>query len=888
MRGAGGHEPRRRGRARAALLCLVLAALTNPLAPRPAAAQSPFEASSPAPDPARLAELPERHREFLEAVALLATAEEQAAFLALERDYQRDAFVRRFWQVRDPFPETARNELAERWEARVVQARERYASLADDRSNALLLFGEPRESLRSLCPGVLRPLEIWLYEDAGPVRGAFSLVFVQVAGSDDPHRLWYPTAGLAPILSLAASAGGDAAEVIAAGCPRGTEVVDALGSAMDLGAVASRGVRFVPEPSGEWLSSFLARSTDIPAGARTLPGTLSLSFPGRRGSRTIVQGLVSVPRDAATAATAGSHSSYGFLVDGEVLREGELFEQFRYRFDFPSDEAPEASLPLVLQRALRPGRYRLVVRVEDVGGEAYLRREVDLEVPRVAGAVERPTIVVETVPTAGEGPPDEGSGSVRAGHDALAAELAEANATLERGGAATDHLVRLLPPPPGLQTGKLRVEALTEGPDIARVAFALDGRRILAKTRPPFSVELDLGATPKIHRLEAVAEAPEGGELARDEILLNAGPHRFGIRLVEPRSGGRYRRSLKANAVVDVPEGERLERVEIFLNDQRLATLYAEPFVQPLLLPPEAEAGEMLYVRAVAYLEGGTSAEDVVFVNTPEHLEEMDVDLVELYTSVLDRRDRPVDGLSRRDFRVFEDGEPQEIRRFERVRDLPIYAGVLLDTSTSMIEEIDDAVDAAITFFDTVITPRDRAAVITFNHQPELAVRFTSDVGVLSGSLAGLAPEGETALWDSVVYGLYYFSGIQGKRVIVLISDGEDSRSRYRFDEALEYARRTGVAIYTVGLGFDTRQTEGRSRLSSLASETGGRSFFIERVSQLDRVYADIEAELRSQYLLAYQSARRPSEADTGRFREVRVEMERPDLEATTIKGYYP
>jgi VWFA-related protein len=434
-----------------------------------------------------------------------------------------------------------------------------------------------------------------------------------------------------------------------------------------------------------------------------------------------------------------------------------------------------------------------------------------------------------------------------------------------------------------------RIETVL-GDDLTRYCY--DGQRILAKTRPPYSVELDLGDAPRTHRLEAVAEAVDGSELARDQLLVNAGPHRFGVRLVEPRAGGRYRQSLKANAVVDVPEGERLERVEIWVDEQRVATLYSRPFVQPLLLPPEAEAGEMVYVRAVAYLEGGASAEDVVFVNTPDYLEEMEIDFVELYTSVLDRRGRPVDGLSAADFQVFENDEPQEIRRFELVRDLPIHAGVLLDTSTSMLEEIDEAVDAAVTFFETVITPKDRAAVITFDDEPELAVRFTSDLDTLSASLAGLDPRGETALWDSVVYGLYYFAGTQGKRVIVLISDGEDSKSRYRFDDALDYARRTGVAIYTVGLGFDTRQSEARSHLTKLADETGGRSFFIQRVSQLEGVYGEIEDELRSQYLLAYQSAQpSPAADDAGEFREIRVDVAAPGTpgaEAKTVKGYYP
>lgn len=859
------------------------------------ASDSPLEPDAPALTADERDRLSPRHLTFLEEVALLITPREQEAFLGLRRDYQRDAFIRRFWAARDPYPETARNELAERWETRLAQARDRFESLDDDRSKVLLVLGPPRETTRAICPGILKPLELWSYEDAGPIRGSFTLVFVRTGGVDDPWDLWYPTAGLRPVLSgsVGFDPQADLARLIDESCPRGSELVVALSSSVDLESAGAQGVRFLSDPSDEWLGSFLATSTDVPPGAPELPGTLTFSFPGRRGSRTVVQGLVSVPRDEAGIVTIGQRRSYDFLVDGEVLRDGELFDQFRYRFDFAEARAPAEAFPLIIQRPLRPGTYQLVLKVEDVGGPAYLRREVEIQVPKVERAVERPTVVVETLEGAA-------AASALATQAQLDAELAEANANLSRDARGADpaepideetadHLVRILPPPERLQTGKLRVEALTEGPDVARVAFSLDGRRILAKTRPPYSVELDLGEAPRTHRLEAVAEARDGSELARDQIVVNAGPHRFGVRLVEPRDGGSYRRSLKANAVVDVPEGERLERVEIWVDEQRVATLYSHPFVQPLLLPPEAEAGEMVYVRAVAYLEGGASAEDVVFVNTPDYLEEMEIDLVELYTSVLDRRGRPVEGLGAEDFRVFENGEAQEIRRFELVKDLPIYAGVLLDTSTSMLEQIDEAVDAAVTFFETVITPRDRAAVITFDDEPQLAVRFTSDLDTLAGSLAGIDPRGETALWDSVVYGLYYFAGTQGKRVIVLISDGEDSRSRYRFDDALDYARRTGVAIYTVGLGFDTRQSEARSHLTTLANETGGRSFFIQRVSQLEGVYTEIEDELRSQYLLAYQSAQPPAgseEADE--FREIRVEVDAAGAEAKTVKGYYP
>jgi VWFA-related protein len=187
-----------------------------------------------------------------------------------------------------------------------------------------------------------------------------------------------------------------------------------------------------------------------------------------------------------------------------------------------------------------------------------------------------------------------------------------------------------------------------------------------------------------------------------------------------------------------------------------------------------------------------------------------------------------------------------------------------------------------------VITPKDRASVITFNSQPTLAVRFTNDETVLAGGLAGLKADGNTALYDSIIYSLYYFGGIKGKRAIILLSDGKDEGSHYSYADALEYARRSGVAIYTVGINLSRQDADVRLKLSRLSDETGGRVFMIEKASELERVYDIIQSELRSQYLLAYQSNKGKEPGDAEKFRTVEVKVARPGLEAKTLRGYYP
>jgi Ca-activated chloride channel family protein len=864
------------GRRRLTLLALLLA-----LAPYPSYAARPAD---PAPIPAGLAE---RHRAFLEEAAPLLSPKERETFLGLKEEYQRDVFIRRFWEVRDPFPQTPRNEFQERWQERVALARQRYGDLADDRARLLLLNGKPDQVLQSHCSDVLLPLELWHYDRTEHIRGGFSLVFFSPLGAPrGRYRLWYPTEGVEALLATGVRAGSARVtpEFLAASCPRGDDIAGFLAEAIDWSRIEAS-VHVVPRPSEEWLQTFVSFSTDLPAGAATFPAELALSFPGRLGSRTVVQGVVAVPRDAVRAARLADLESYDFVVDGEVVHKDELFEHFRYRFTLPVAEAAgqmrDGKIPLVFQRTLRPGSYTLRLKVEDAGGKRFFRDERPLEVPAVALASNAVTAAgaagpaVAAVAAATQPPP--APGPPRAADPAV-----EANAALGSG----DHTVRLVAPGDEelLRTGKARVEALVTGDGIARVSFLLNGRPVLSKSHPPYSVELNLGDKPKTHTVKAVALGPGGEELARGELLLNAGPHRFALRLVEPQAGRLYRDSLRAEADVQVPEGDELDHVDFFLNDVRLASLYQPPFAQPILLPRSQQG--VAYVRAVAYLKDGNSTEDVVLVNSPEYGEKVQVDLVELYTTVVDRRGRPVAGLKREDFQVAEDGVPQRIRRFDMVKDQPIYAGILLDTSASMSERLDEAVRAALGFFEKVITPKDRAAVITFNGKPSLAVRFTNNREVLAGGVANLTAEGTTALYDSIIYALYTFGGIKGKRAIILLTDGMDEGSHYKFTDALDYARRAGVTLYTVGIHLEPNETDVRAKLQRLAEETGGRFFFVERASELAKVYAAVEADLRTQYLVAYESTQPGGDRD--KFRAVEVKLARPGLEAKTMRGYYP
>ncbi|HYL05981.1 MAG TPA: VWA domain-containing protein [Thermoanaerobaculia bacterium] len=856
---------------------------------------------------ARTARLDPKYRDWLAEVALLIGKDELAQFLTLDKDYQRDGFIHRFWEARNPYPGSSRNAFQAQWEARVAAARTQYGNLTEDRARMLLLHGDPQSVIKTDCGMALWPLEIWRYVIGERLPRDTWLVFYQ-RGGGGPFRLWHRVDGTEVLKSsgsnLEATRGlddftlferwvyrrcvGSDQELIMRG-------IDAAGREDQTGLLDHV---FVPPPPRdvEWLGSFRGLSTDVPADAAPLPAKVQVQFPARDRGRTVMQGLVLVPAAAAAPVDLEGHRSYNFLLTGEVLHESELVESFRYRFDLPAAGLTGDTLPLAFERTLRAGDYVLVLRVEDLHSHHNFRDERQLAVPAAEslpeiGTTREPPEVVAALEAAraelkaaGAGAGSATGAGVPAGSAAGAVSPAAAGAGGTSGAAGSGANVHLVPPPAEALTGALRLEAQASGDGIRKVTFFLDGKQMLSRVRPPYTVELNLGPVPVTREGRAAAYDAAGRELASDTLVLNQPKQRFAVRLVEPRSGGSYRGRVLVRAEVHVPDGGSLDRLELFLDDQRVATLYQAPYTQ--LIPLPAAATRPGFVRAVAYLADGASTEDLAVINSPDVVEKLDVRLVELYAAVFDRGGRPVGGLGEGDFKVLDGGEAQTLLRCERVRDLPLHLLLAIDTSASMAPTLPQVQKAALAFLQRTLTPKDRAALLTFNDSPVLRTPFTNDLETLAGALAGLNAERGTALFDSLVYGLSYMKGAQhGQSAVILFTDGGDHLSKLSFDEALAFARRAGAAIYAIGAHISRLDLQIRGHLSKLAEETGGRSFFIESAGELDGVYAAIEDELRSRYLLAYQPKTPPH---AGEFRAVEVRVAADGMRVKTIRGYYP
>ncbi len=288
------------------------------------------------------------------------------------------------------------------------------------------------------------------------------------------------------------------------------------------------------------------------------------------------------------------------------------------------------------------------------------------------------------------------------------------------------------------------------------------------------------------------------------------------------------------------------------------------------------------------------------------------VNLVDVLFTVLNRRNKLVPDLQKEDFQIFDEKFPQEIRYFSKQTDLPLRIGMLVDTSNSIRDRIKFEQDASINFLFSVLRRgRDEAFVMTFDDEPQVVQAFTSDAGLLRDQIMQTRAGGGTAIYDAI------YDACQNqlshpprppgdqpdvvRRVMILISDGDDNLSTRTRSEAIEMAQRTSVVIYTISTSTQwiqlsqtdpdklanrkTHLTEGDKILQDLADETGGRAFFPYHVDDLDQSFQDIGDELRNQYSIAYIPTNYILD---GRYHRIRIEVpEHKGYQVRARRGYF-
>ncbi len=811
-----------------------------------------------------LADLPEKYRQFLTDVEPIITELERDTLLKLGEDYQREHFIDDFWKRRSLAPDGMRVAFRDVYEMRLQQVKEHFRNANTDQGRIYLVNGPPDGVRKIDCQDVYWPIQLWYYERLESVRlSKIVLLFYQPFGAGD-YRLWTPLDGPQAVVAggLPGALGAGAARRVDFNrCAEARDVQAALSviSATfgQSGALKlADDIRQGPKPDVEGADRILQMTTDIQTGAATLPMQRVFRFPEAVGSRIRMELAVLLERESLTKKQIGEETFFDVDVVGEVVSDGRLIDNFRYRFDFPASTVSGPFVPLTIERDLYPGEYRFKVKVSDANRNAAALISEKLKVP--------------------DAPDATMSAEEKSAREAARKAVTE---LVENSGPKSS--LSLLPIAREIATGLIRFETRASSNDISFTEFYLNNTRIVTKRRPPFAADLDLGELPRKHVVKVVGYAKDGKPIAQDEVTLNEGREAFRLRIMQPAKGVMLEGATRIVADVAVPETKRLKQVEFYVNDGRAAVLYQEPFQQVVDVPRSKELG---FLRAVATLDDGSTTEDVRYFNAPKYLSEENVKAIELYTSVF-AKGRPVTGLTKENFSVLEDNVPQTLDGFEVVTNLPLSLGIGVDTSGSMEESIVEAQKAAVEFLKDVMTKRDRCFLVTFDNEPQLVSRFTTDRDRLGQALAGLRAQGSTALWDALVYGLYQYQGTRGRKAYVILTDGEDRTSHFTFEAALDYAKKTGVAVYFIGLRIGSTQLDVKHKLNRVAKETGGAVYYVDSARNLGKIYAEINEELRSQYLLSFVPQ---NKSVSNQWRKLEVKMTPSNLSARTISGYYP
>jgi Ca-activated chloride channel family protein len=353
----------------------------------------------------------------------------------------------------------------------------------------------------------------------------------------------------------------------------------------------------------------------------------------------------------------------------------------------------------------------------------------------------------------------------------------------------------------------------------------------------------------------------------------------------------------RAWVIAEVVGDEPIDRVEFFVDGRPAGTDSSPPF---RVLVDVGGGGAEHEFTAVAFGISGASATSTV--TTPGMLidDTYQFDLQQLYvTATVDGQ--PIHDLDRDDFTVLDDGEPQDLASFAR-GDIPFTAVVLVDSSSSMRGDKHLSALRGAKAFAHRMQPLDETKLIVFSDGIRAASPFTSFTEVLTASLERIPAAGGTAINDVLYLALNQLEERQGRRVVILLSDGVDTHSVLRMDHVVEIARRSRAIVYFIRVGrgggsasagdppratspwrdLQTHMAEFRM-LQKVVDESGGTTFEIDTPASIETAFHDIVGELRDHYVLGFYPGRRRRD---GSWHRIRVGVDRPGVEVRTSAGY--
>ncbi len=341
-------------------------------------------------------------------------------------------------------------------------------------------------------------------------------------------------------------------------------------------------------------------------------------------------------------------------------------------------------------------------------------------------------------------------------------------------------------------------------------------------------------------------------------------------------------------AAVVAAAGSSITEVKFFVDDVEVGSRTEPPWEIPW------DAGATFarrIIRAVATDSNGAQSEDTILtLDLETAVFTAEIDVVPLFVNVTDDRGVYIPNMQQDEFEVYENGDKQEIIHFDS-NPRPVVIGMLIDTSGSMEGmKMERAKQGASAFLEHV-TEQDAAFIMGFDAFPRLMQDLTPNRARLRDAIQEMQPQGATSLNMAIVEGADILVDRPERRALIILSDGFDTVQSVTEGQAIEYALSQDVRLYTIGIfdtlatarssGFDTLN-RGEVSMRAYSDGTGGRTFILNSLGELERAYDEIAAELRSQYSLSYQPE---SPAKPGEFREIEIRTKRGD--ARTKPGYY-
>ena len=631
----------------------------------------------------------------------------------------------------------------------------------------------------------------------------------------------------------------------------------ALGAALAVAAALAAQSAAPPAPSQ-------SSTAQIKTPVKNFAVETAADYLGSLSGKTVVRVRLTSAEIARALTGKGIHQ-YSMTLRGSIRNAADApVETLAYPFS--GSLASGEPVRFSFLRALAPGHYTVEIDLGDAV-KTYATLKFPIDVPEVGSAFT----------------PEMAPGDLSTLPSAEAVVMSAPQEPAASGGslAAAVPRVKILPPDRETPVGLMRLSAEVK-PPVTKVEFYLDDKLLLARTRPPYTVEIDLGKIPRRQTVRAVGYDPQGNVVDEDAWAINEGDARIAVRILPIPAAGATGGVTVRVAVQSINGGEA-KTVDLYLDQKKIRSFSAPPYV---MVVPAAQYAAASYLRATALTAEGQEANDIKFLKGQgAAMENVKVDVVQLHVSALDREGHFVPGLTEGDFSVAEDKKPQKLISFEVAKNLPLNVGLVIDGSGSMRKAMDFVHAAGSNLFHDLIHERDRGFVIEFREAPELLCAPTANGERLNQAVFATNASGQTALYDSVILGLYQFRATTGRKALVVISDGGDNHSWVDYPTLLRYTRTIGVPIYVIGVDIGMTEFGVRGKLKELASDTGGEIFFTTDAKKIPEVVQRIETELRSQYVLSYRTdSRKPD----GEFRTIAVACDKPGVALRTMRGYIP